>query len=104
MNPTPRALVPVTPTKEMVKAAVDADDKRTGAETCKHIYRAMLQAAPHSGAVSEEEVERAAKAMCEFEHMGDKEPWKEMEGDETREYWRKHARTAFRAIGLTVEG
>lgn len=32
------------PTPEMVEAAVEADDKRTGAETCKHIYRAMLAA------------------------------------------------------------
>ncbi|BEV47305.1 hypothetical protein [Afipia carboxidovorans] len=37
--------VPVEPTVTMRKAAVEADDERTGNETCAHIYRAMLTAA-----------------------------------------------------------
>lgn len=39
-------LVPVEPDIAMTKAAIDADDKRTGAETCKHLYRAMIAASP----------------------------------------------------------
>ena len=30
------------PSPEMVKAMIDADDLRTGAETCKHIVRSWL--------------------------------------------------------------
>ncbi len=41
-----RVVVPREPTVEMRKAGVDADDKRTGNETCAHIYRAMIAAAP----------------------------------------------------------
>jgi len=33
------------PTPEMRRAGVDADDQRTGNETCAHIYRAMIAAA-----------------------------------------------------------
>ena len=39
-------LVPKEPDAAMTKAAIEADDKRTGAETCKHIYRAMLSRSP----------------------------------------------------------
>ncbi len=37
-------IVPVNPTPEMLKAGIDADDERTGGQTCAHIYRAMLKA------------------------------------------------------------
>lgn len=37
-------VVPAEPTPAMTSDAIEADDKRTGGETCKHIYRAMLQA------------------------------------------------------------
>lgn len=39
-------LVPVEPTTVQVNAGADADDLRTGFETVKHIYRAMLAAVP----------------------------------------------------------
>jgi hypothetical protein len=39
-------LVPVEPTVVQANAGVDADDMRTGFETVKHLYRAMVKAAP----------------------------------------------------------
>lgn len=41
------ALVPIDPTTVQVNAGVDADDLRTGFETVKHIYRAMIAAVPN---------------------------------------------------------
>jgi len=41
-------LVPVEPTEVQVQAGVYADDLRTGFEAVRHIYRAMLTAAPQS--------------------------------------------------------
>ena len=38
-------VVPREPTQAMRKAAVEADDKRTGSETCAHIFRIMIAAA-----------------------------------------------------------
>ena len=38
-------VVPREPTTDQRNAGVSADDKRTGNETCAHIYRAMLSAA-----------------------------------------------------------
>lgn len=38
-------IVPVEPTNEQGTAGVAANDKRTGFETCCHIYRAMIAAA-----------------------------------------------------------
>lgn len=39
-------LVPMEPTPKMIANALLADDCRTGGETCAHLYRAMLAAAP----------------------------------------------------------
>lgn len=39
-------LVPVEATRKMRIVAIEADYMRTGGETCVHIYRAMLAAAP----------------------------------------------------------
>ena len=38
------AVVPVEPTHEQGIRGMEADDRRTGVETCCHIYRAMLAA------------------------------------------------------------
>ena len=38
-------IVPREPTEGMRAAGVESDDKRTGYETCAHIYRAMIAAA-----------------------------------------------------------
>lgn len=43
--PEGMVMVPREPTVVQVNAGVDADDLRTGFETVKHIYRAMLAAA-----------------------------------------------------------
>jgi hypothetical protein len=39
-------LVPLEPTVVQANAGADADDLRTGFETVKHIYRAMVKASP----------------------------------------------------------
>jgi hypothetical protein len=57
-----RIVVPAEPTTVQVNAGVDADDLRTGFETAKHIYRAMLAVAPPYEP-SEAEVEAAAEAI-----------------------------------------
>jgi hypothetical protein len=112
-NPTPRALVPVTPTLEMQHAyfkVIDANMKAV--ETCAAFgrydnngiaWRAAIKAAPHSGAVSKEDVERAAEAMYENGKLPAQGPWAKLP-DCLRDVHREDARIAFRAIGLTVEG
>ena len=96
---TRRILAPVEPTKEMLEAGVNADDKRTGYETCAHIYRAMLAAAPNAGRVSNADVERAAKASAVMQGV----QWDTL-GDNDRDELRLNASAVLRAIGLEVEG
>ncbi len=38
-------VLPYEPTVAMIHNAIHADDKRTGAETCRHLWRAMWDAA-----------------------------------------------------------
>lgn len=122
-NPTPRALVPVTPTDEMVAAGYrseplqfshQCDNKRElERNEVVPIYAAAIKAAPYSGAVSKEDVEVAAEAL--YQHAPEAflartatgTHWIEVSWDDADPVSRSRAltqaRAAFRAIGLTVE-
>lgn len=110
--PTDLVLVPREPTDGMLAAATASDREYSdtlGISAIFHQggydhYIAMVHAAPNSGAVTKEMVERAAEAVWFASWSSPfRGPWSDQPED-VKAAIRDIARAALRAIGLTVEG
>jgi hypothetical protein len=98
---TPRALVPVTPTKaalDAVKHTINVAEEPV--DLVRPAYDAVIASAVP---VRKEEVERAAEALNDHRHKSSLLRWSNR-NDVQKEEVREEVRTVCQSLGLTVEG